>query len=203
MIQSPFRARILAASVFAAAAFAPGAALACNPIQFLFGGCRPQPTPQPQPTLENMIDRNEGPVVKAKRKPSAGASSSHGTKQAAISPPAGASVGSVAHFSEDKTLRRGDVVVTPDGFLVYRGGSGAHTRDNFEPLTKARDELANLERASRNPGAAYAPVAVADAAPAVAKASPRKPKPQSKAAAPKTIEPKTVEPKDFEAKVSE
>ena len=105
--------------------------------------------------------------------------------------------------SEDKTLRRGDVVVTPDGFLVYRGGSGAHTRDNFEPLTKARDELANLERASRNPGAAYAPVAVADAAPAVAKASPRKPKPQSKAAAPKTIEPKTVEPKDFEAKVSE
>ena len=104
---------------------------------------------------------------------------------------------------ERRDVRRGDVVVTPDGFLVYRGGSGAHTRDNFEPLTKARDELANLERASRNPGAAYAPVAVADAAPAVAKASPRKPKPQSKAAAPKTIEPKTVEPKDFEAKVSE
>ena len=198
MIQSPFRARILAASVFAAAAFAPGAALACNPIQFLFGGCRPQPTPQPQQTLENMIDREQGPVVKAKRKASAGAASSHGAKQAAISPPAGASVGSVAHFSEDKTLRRGDVVVTPDGFLVDRSGTGAHTRDNFEPLTKARDELASLERASRNPGAAYAPVTVADAAPAVAKVSTRRLKPQSRA-----VSPKTVEPKDFEAKVSE
>ena len=63
MIQSPFRARILAASVFAAAAFAPGAALACNPIQFLFGGCRPQPAPQPQTTLEHLIDREQGPAA--------------------------------------------------------------------------------------------------------------------------------------------
>lgn len=192
MIQSSYRARILAASVFAAAAFAPGAALACNPIQFLFGGCRPQPTPQPQPTLENLIDRNQGQVVKAKRKPSA-AASSHGAKQAAIAPPSGASVGSVAHFSEDKTLRRGDVVVTPEGFLVYRGAGHTHSREDFEPLTKARDELASLEKASRIPGATYAPVTVADTTPNGAKPPLRKNKSQ----------PKAIEPKDFEAKVSE
>lgn len=197
MIQSPFRARILAASVFAAAAFAPGAALACNPIQFLFGGCRPQPTPQPQPTLENLIERSQGPVVKAKRKHSA-AASSHGAKQAAIAPPSGASVGSVAHFSEDKTLRRGDVVVTPEGFLVYRGAGGTHGREDFEPLTKARDELASLEKASRNPGVAYAPVVVADTAPKGAKPAVRKPKAQRK-----PVEPRAIEPKDFEARVTE
>ncbi len=157
MFPYPFRARIVAASVFAAAAFAPGAALACNPIQFLFGGCRPEPTPQPQPTLENLIDRDHGHAARARRKPVA-AGPARGAKQAAIAPPSGASVGSVAHFAEDKTLRRGDVVVTSEGFLVYRGQGGAHSRNDFEPLTKARDELATLEKASRNPGAAYAPL---------------------------------------------
>jgi len=191
MIQCQFRARIVAASVFAAAAFAPGAALACNPIQFLFGGCRPQPTPQPQTTLENLIDRNQGPVVKAKRK--ASAASSHGAKQAALAPPSGASVGSVAHFAEDKTLRRGDVVVTSEGFLVYRGQGGAHSRNDFEPLTKARDDLATLEKASRTPGAAYAPATVAETTPKGGKTALRKQKP----------EPREVDAKDFEAKVSE
>lgn len=192
MSQHQFRARIVAASVFVAAAFAPGAALACNPIQFLFGGCRPQPTPQPQTTLENLIDRNQGQAVRAKRKPSA-AASSHGARQAAIAPPQGASVGSVAHFAEDKTLRRGDVVVTSEGFLVYRGQGGAHSRNDFEPLTKARDDLATLEKASRNPGAAYAPVAVADNQPSGARTPLRKPKAQTR----------NTDAKDFEAKVSE
>lgn len=179
MSQYQFRARIVAASVFAAAAFAPGAALACNPIQFLFGGCRPQPTPQPQPTLENLIDRNQGPLVRAKRKPSA-AASSHGARQAAIAPPQGASVGSVAHFAEDRTLRRGDVVVTSEGFLVYRGQGGAHSRNDFEPLTKARDDLASLEKASRNPGAAYAPLQASAAnMPASGKAAKAKPRPEA------------------------
>ena len=187
MGQYQFRARIVAASVFAAAAFAPGAALACNPIQFLFGGCRPQPTPQPQTTLENLIDRKQGQAVRAKRKPVA-TGPARGAKQAAIAPPSGASVGSVAHFAEDKTLRRGDVVVTSEGFLVYRGQGGAHSRNDFEPLTKARDDLATLEKASRNPGVAYAPVAVAETTPKGGKSPLRKPRPDAS---------------DFEAKVSE
>ena len=187
MVQVRFRARIVAASLVAAAAFTPGAAHACNPIQFLFGGCRPEPTPQPQQSLENMIDRNQGQAVRAKRKPVA-AGPARGAKQAAIAPPAGASVGSVAHFAEDKTLRRGDVVVTSEGFLVYRGQSAAHSRDDFEPLTKARDELANLEKASRNPGAAYAPVAVSETTGKTARSPLRK---------------NRTEAEDFEAKVSE
>lgn len=154
MVSHPFRARVLAASVFVAVAAAPGAALACNPIQFLFGGCRPQPTPQPQPTLENLIDQGQGPVAKPKRKAASGPAP--GARQVAIAPPQGADVGSVAHFSEDKTLRRGDVVVTPNGFLVYRGAGRTHSREDFEPLSRPRDELANLEKASRTPGV-YAP----------------------------------------------
>lgn len=186
MIQYQYRASIVAASVFVAAAFAPGAALACNPIQFLFGGCRPQPAPQPQTTLEHLIDREQGPAH-AKRKPVA-TGPARGAKQAAIAPPSGASVGSVAHFAEDKTLRRGDVVVTSEGFLVYRGQGGAHSRNDFEPLTKARDDLASLEKASRNPGVAYAPVAVSETTPKGAKSPLSKTRP---------------EPKEFEAKVSE
>ncbi|MFT4098870.1 MAG: hypothetical protein QM651_17255 [Rhodoblastus sp.] len=141
-----------AACVVAAGVFAPGVALACNPIQFLFGGCRPQPTPQP--SLEQMIDRKHVPAPNARRKPVADAPV-RGAKQAAIAPPQGASVGSVAHFAEDKTLRRGDVVVTPEGFLVYRGQGAAHSPTDFEPLTKARDDLASLQKASRNPRATY------------------------------------------------
>lgn len=179
MRRYPFHARLLAASVFAAAAVAPGAALACNPIQFLFGGCRPQPTPQPQSSLEHLIDRGQGPVIHAKRKPTA-SGPTRGAKQAAIAPPAGASVGSVAHFAEDKTLRRGDVVVTPQGFLVYRGAGRTHSREDFEPLTKARDDLANLEKASRNPGAAYAPLTVSATAPEGAKTQLRKGHPDAK-----------------------
>lgn len=187
MVSHPFRARVLAASVFVAVAAAPGAAFACNPIQFLFGGCRPQPTPQPQPTLENLIEQNRGPAAPRKRKAASGPSP--GAKQAAIAPPQGADVGSVAHFAEDKTLRRGDVVVTPNGFLVYRGAGRTHSREDFEPLSKPRDELANLEKASRTPGA-YAP--------AVATVT-------ASAEATRTIRPRPAKPdaRDFQAKAAQ
>ena len=177
MIQFRLRAHVLAAPVLAATILAPGAALACNPIQFLFGGCRPQPTPQlqPAPSLENLLGKSHGPA-RAKRRPTA-SGPSRGAKQVAIAPPQGARVGSVAHFAEDKTLRRGDVVVTPDGFLVYRGAGRTHSRDDFEPLTKARNDLATLEKASRNPGA-YAPAQATFAASAEAARSLR-PKPAS------------------------
>ncbi len=186
MVHPQFRARVLAGSLFVAISAAPGAALACNPIQFLFGGCRPEPTPQPQPTLENLIERNQGPLVRAKRK-AASSGSSHGARQVAIAPPEGASVGSVAHFAEDKTLKRGDVVVTSEGFLVYRGAGGVHSRDDFEPLTKARDDLASLEKASRQPGAAYAPTQTAV---------------NGANATPRLVKPKAAKPenRDFEAK---
>ena len=67
--------------------------------------------------------------------------------------------------------------MTPDGFLVYRGAGRTHSRDDFEPLTKARNDLATLEKASRNPGA-YAPAQATFAASAEAARSLR-PKPAS------------------------
>ena len=109
---------------------APAAAKACNPFEFLFGGCRESVRPRPIETIPV-----EGPIAKPKRKASAGVA--HVAKQVAIAPPVGAKVGSVAHFAEDKTLRSGDVVVTPNGFLVYRGHSGARNGDDFQPLAKA------------------------------------------------------------------
>ncbi|HPG03749.1 MAG TPA: hypothetical protein PLB34_11780 [Rhodoblastus sp.] len=187
MIQFRLRAHVLAAPVLAATILAPGAALACNPIQFLFGGCRPQPTPQaqPAPSLEHRLDKSQRPA-RAKRR-AATSGGSHGAKQVAIAPPQGASVGSVAHFAEDKTLRRGDVVVTPEGFLVYRGAGRTHSRDDFEPLTKARNDLATLEKASRNPGA-YAPAQSTVAA---------------SAEAARTLRPVRTEPRDFQANVAQ
>lgn len=129
---------------------APAAAKACNPFEFLFGGCRESVRPRPIETIPV-----EGPIAKPKRKASAGVA--HVAKQVAIAPPVGAKVGSVAHFAEDKTLRSGDVVVTPNGFLVYRGHSGARNGDDFQPLAKARSDLATLEKASRGPRPSYEP----------------------------------------------
>lgn len=43
--------------------------------------------------------------------------------------------GPLSPFLNDSTLRRGDIVVTPDGALTYRGGgSFNHRREDFSPL---------------------------------------------------------------------
>jgi hypothetical protein len=54
---------------------------------------------------------------------------------------------------DDPTLRRGDVVVTPEGLLVFRGSSHLpRTLSDFEPITSAAPvrhapELIELQRA--------------------------------------------------------
>jgi hypothetical protein len=70
-------------------------------------------------------------------------------RQTPLPPPAGASFASVEHFAADPTLRSGDVVVTPHGFLVYHE-QGRH----FTALEGRKTALAALERASRAPTAA-------------------------------------------------
>lgn len=153
MAPSQRQARRLAALVVAAAALAPGAASACNPFEFLFGNCRETVgRPEAAPELS-------APVVAAPRKKRAFANSGGvSAKQIAIAPPPGSPVGSIAHFAEDKTLRRGDVVVTPEGFLVYRGGDRRHVAEDFQPLGKTRGDLASLVNASRNERSSYAPI---------------------------------------------
>ena len=132
---------IFGAGILASVTLAPGAALACNPIEFLFGGCRPTGPVYRQEPLEEQL-----PAAAPKKRKAADVSSV-GHKQTALAAPEGVPVGSVRHFSDDTTLRNGDVVVTPTGFLVYRGGRGG--AQAFAPLGAGRGELATLERASK------------------------------------------------------
>jgi hypothetical protein len=65
--------------------------------------------------------------------------------------------GPLGKFLRDPTLRRGDVVATADGLMVFRGSSGSrHASKDFVPVTQARGlvashrtELAKLDRAVR------------------------------------------------------
>jgi hypothetical protein len=66
--------------------------------------------------------------------------------------------GPLGRFLRDPTLRRGDVVATADGLMVFRGSAGSrHSEKDFVPLSRggalvaarARTELARLNRAVR------------------------------------------------------
>ncbi len=53
----------------------------------------------------------------------------------AIIPPQGEAAGPLSPFLNDSTLRRGDIVVTPEGALTYRGGGYFnHKQEDFSPL---------------------------------------------------------------------
>lgn len=69
-----------------------------------------------------------------------------GGKMEALAPLPGVRTGSIAHFAADPTLRPGDVVVTTNGFMVYRGG---HSEKSFARIGSGRPALATLEKASR------------------------------------------------------
>ncbi|MDE2578480.1 MAG: hypothetical protein KGL46_06740 [Hyphomicrobiales bacterium] len=75
-------------------------------------------------------------------------------KQEALRPAPGTPVGAIGHFAADATLRSGDIVVTPKGFMVYRGG---HDVTAFAPINAARQgkAIAALERASRGPAPSH------------------------------------------------
>lgn len=53
-----------------------------------------------------------------------------------VAPPAPGEDGKpLTPFLNDSTLRRGDIVVTPDGAMTYRGGgSFSHRQEDFSPL---------------------------------------------------------------------
>lgn len=55
--------------------------------------------------------------------------------RASITAQTDANGGPLSPFLNDSTLRRGDIVVTPDGAQTYRGGgSFTHRREDFSPL---------------------------------------------------------------------
>ncbi|MDE2364573.1 MAG: hypothetical protein KGM42_17990 [Hyphomicrobiales bacterium] len=139
------------------------ASAACGFFETLFGQCRQAapvaaPPPSDAPTPRAAAAARKHVVTR----------SAEELKQHTLAPPPGVRVGSLAHFSEDRTLRRGDVVVTPDGFRVFTGRSDDHGPQDFAPLGSKKSELINLERVSRArsagwTGAATLPAAHADA----------------------------------------
>lgn len=69
--------------------------------------------------------------------------------------------GPLGQFLKDPTLKRGDVVVTPQGLMVFRGrGGSAHRDRDFVSVsksgrllaTRARSELAQIDQAVRSSG---------------------------------------------------
>lgn len=139
-----------AALIAALASAAPAAAQACNPFEFLFGGCRPQPSLSGEPVYTyERVDRPRVEARKRATKPRTHSvehsDSGVSGKQRAMAATSDAPMGSLALFARDPTLRPGDIVVTNDGFRVY----GSRGKAAFAPLAKKDGLLAAMEQASR------------------------------------------------------
>ena len=91
-------------------------------------------------------------------------------------PPVGA--GPLGPFLNDPTLRSGDVVVTSEGLMVFRGRSGSsHSPRDFASLAKAGSktgQLAAIERANRR---GLSPLVVVETTPAPKPQGPPMPPP--------------------------
>jgi len=83
-----------------------------------------------------------------------------------VEPPA-MGAGPLGPFLNDPTLRSGDVVVTTEGLMVYRGRGGSrHSPRDFASLAKSgsrNSQLAAIERANRR---GRSPLLVVETAPA-------------------------------------
>lgn len=147
----------VAALVGLAASSAPAAA-ECNPVTMLFGGCQQARVAPALPSYEPLILAPQASRPKAAlphahaRKPLADAARRHVAHKSAGSAAAHTSVaqrpdapvGSVTRFAADPTLRAGDIVVTTQGFRVYRN-------NRFTPIAQDGGALAKLEQASMRP----------------------------------------------------
>jgi hypothetical protein len=130
--------------------FVPAPALAgCNPLEFLFGACPAAPAASARPAASGAARHGaiRTATIHGKRK-------GHGDKisarQIVLAPPPGVAFASVEHFAADATLRSGDVVVTAQGFRVFRS-----TEQAFARLDDRKKELLALEQASLSPRDAW------------------------------------------------
>ena len=135
---------------------APAPAMAQNFLEALFGGFQPQ-APAYAPTsrgpARSWPRREQGlrPVDGQGYWRSTRAFEESGKPDKLDPPPMGA--GPLGPFLNDPTLRAGDVVVTTEGLMVYRGGGGSrHSPRDFASLARAgskNSQLAAIERANR------------------------------------------------------
>lgn len=147
-VTSRYRRSGLAFGAVCAFFVASSPALACNPFELLFGGCRETqtfrsdaPAYYPAPRGDTRI-RVEKPRANAWHAAAPTNSNGVSGKQKPITASAEAPVGSLALFEKDRTLRAGDVVVTTTGFRVYEG------RGSFTPIAHDGGKLATLEKVS-------------------------------------------------------
>lgn len=148
----------VAAFVGLAASAAPAAA-ECNPLTLLFGGCQQARVAPALPAYEPLVlapqTSNRKAALPHARKPVVDAAHRHAAHKPAetgksaearkpIAHRPDAPVGSIARFAADPTLRDGDIVVTTEGFRVYRN-------NRFTPIAQNGGALAQLERASMRP----------------------------------------------------
>lgn len=134
------------------ACLAAAPASACGFLDTLFNNCRQSAAPPPG--SEELLPPRR-PVAR----------SAEELKQHPIAAPAGAATGSIAHFASDSTLRRGDIVVTPEGFKVFNGRADGGAQD-FAPIGRRQNNLADLEKASRAGPNAWSKAPVLAAKPA-------------------------------------
>ena len=144
---------MLASALFMAA---PAPAMAQNFFEALFGGFQPQAAayaPTSRGVSRTWPRREQGlrPVDGQGYGRSTRAFEESGKPEKVEPPPVGA--GPLGPFLNDPTLRSGDVVVTTEGLMVYRGGGGSrHSPRDFASLAKAgskNSQLAAIERANR------------------------------------------------------
>lgn len=143
-----------AAFVGLVASAAPAAAQGCNPLTLLFGGCQQARVAPALPAYEplNVTPQTSGrlkaaPQAHAKKPDAARRKAQRPVVKQADAHKAAktqAPVGSLAAFAADPTLRAGDIVVTTEGFRVFRN-------NRFTPIAHDGSALAQLERASMRP----------------------------------------------------
>ena len=139
---------------------APAPAMAQNFFEQLFGGFQPQaaayaPTSRgvsrTWPRREQRLRAGEGQGYGRSRTEVSRAFEESGKPEKVEPPPMGA--GPLGPFLNDPTLRSGDVVVTSEGLMVFRGRGGSrHSPRDFASLARAgskNSQLAAIERANR------------------------------------------------------
>lgn len=151
------RLRIAFGAACALVVTASTPALACNPFELLFGGCRETQVFRPAPPVSYepapaaaRVERPKAPYAQSATATGAGVSG----KQKPMAATPSAPVGSLALFEKDKTMRVGDVVVTKEGFRVYKGGGV------FAQIAHDGGSLAKLEKASMARNAVEAQVQI-------------------------------------------
>ena len=175
MAASPHRPLLCALLV---AALTPAAAQAQNFFEMLFGGFQRQMTayapPQRAPDWPRRDQRVWPPGGEGgpgRTTVSRAIEESYGKPDKIAPPPVGP--GPLGPFLNDPTLRSGDIVVTTQGLMVYRGGGGSrHSPRDFVSLARAGSksaQLAAIERANRR---GQSPLVVAESDPPPKAATP-------------------------------